>query len=95
MKRRPRERKFDSRSNSFTLSKAKSYLGRLVEKASKGEAVYILAGQRRYLLQEIQAIEPIPFRPAGYFNDCYPAEEIRDDNRLASASVIDVPRDLE
>lgn len=87
--------KIDLRSQLFTLSSAKTYLGRLVAKASRGETVYIVAGRRRFVLQEIPEIEPIPMRPAGYFAAAYSAAEIQADNRLAKASVIRAPKDLE
>ena len=90
-----RTRKVNLRANCFSLSNAKTYLGRLMEKASKGETVYILRGERRFILQEVPPIEPIPIRPAGYFASCYNKEEIREQNRLAKASVIRAPADLE
>jgi hypothetical protein len=79
----------------FSLSQAKTYLGRLIEKAHKGERVYILKGHRRFVLEEVPEIEPIPMRPPGYFTDCYTKEVIEEDNRLAKASVVSAPRDLE
>ena len=91
-KRRP---KVDLHSHLFTLSNAKTYLGRLVEKACRGETVYIVAGHRRLILQEVPEIEPIPMRPAGYFAGAYSRAEIQEDNLLAKASVIRAPRDLE
>jgi hypothetical protein len=92
---RARKSKVDFRSQLFTLSDAKTYLGRLVEKAGRGETVYIVAGRRRFVLQPVHEIEPIPMRPAGYFADAYSQEEIREDNRLAKSSVIRPPKDLE
>src|SRR2546428_515116 len=79
----------------FTLSKAKTYLGRLVQKAMKGEAVYIVSRHHRFVLQEVPEIEPIPMCPPGYFANCYTQGEIREDNRLAKSSVIRPPKDLE
>lgn len=79
----------------FTLSRAKTYLGRLVEKAARGETVYIAKGRRRFVLQEVPEIDPIPLRAPGYFADCYSAEEIEAENRLAKTSVIRRPKDLE
>ncbi len=92
---RPRKPKVDLRSQMFTLSNAKTYLGRLVEKASRGETVYIVTGQRRFVLQEVPEIEPIPMRPAGYFANAYSRTEIQEDNRLAKASIVRAPNDLE
>jgi hypothetical protein len=52
-------------------------------------------GEHRFLLQEVPPIDPIPIRPAGYFANCYSKEEIQEQNRLAKASVIRAPRNLE
>ncbi len=93
--KRLRRSKVDFDSDIFTLSHAKTYLGRLVEKARRGETVYIVRGQHRFLLQQVPSIDPIPMRPAGYFDNCYTKAEIREDNVLAKASVIRCPRDLE
>jgi hypothetical protein len=79
----------------FTLSHAKTYLGRLVEKAAKGETVYIAKGHRRFVLQEVPEIDPIPLRPPGYFAQCYTAEEAQAENQRAKFSVIKRPKDLE
>jgi hypothetical protein len=90
-----RKTRTDWRDQTFTLSHAKTYLGRLVEKAAKGETVYIAKGRHRYVLQQVPEIEPIPFRPPGYFANCYTPEEIREENLLAKSSVIRPPKDLE
>jgi hypothetical protein len=83
------------KSGSFTLSHAKTYLGRLLEKVRRGETVYIVTGQHRFLLQEMPSIDPVPMRPAGYFANCYSKAEIQQENQLAKASVIRPPKDLE
>jgi len=90
-----RRRKVNFRSESFSLSNAKTYLGRLVEKASKGQVVYIMRGEHRFILQQVPPIDPIPIRPAGYFANCYSKEEVQEQNRLAKASVVRAPADLE
>lgn len=87
--------KLDLQSQLFSLSKAKTYLGRLVEKASRGETVYIVRGHRRFVLQEVPEIEPIPIRPPNYFANAHSKAEIEENNRLAKASVIRAPKDLE
>lgn len=92
---RSRKPKINLRSQMFTLSSAKTYLGRLVEKAGRGETVYIVRGRRRFVLQEVPEIEPIPMRPPDYFANAYTRAEIREENRLAKASVIRAPEDLE
>jgi hypothetical protein len=77
-------------SNTYTLSSAKTYLGRLVEKAKKGETVYILRGHERFMLQAVPEIEPIPMRPVGYFQ--FDEEDIEQFNSFANASVIPDPK---
>ncbi len=93
----PRSRKaqLDLRSDSYSLSQAKTYLGRLVDKAMRGEPVYIIRGRQRFVLEYVPEIEPIPMRPPGYFANCYSPEEIALDNRLSKASVVRAPKDLE
>ena len=83
------------RSQIFPLSHAKTYLGRLVEKAGRGETVYIVRGHRRFVLQAVPEIEPIPMRPPGYFANVYGKAEIQEQNRLAKSSIIRAPKDLE
>ena len=82
-------------SASFTLSRAKLCLGRLMARAEQGELVYIVHGRRKVVLQPVVEIEPIPMRPPGYFDSCYTAEEIASDNQLGKASVQRAPGDLE
>jgi len=52
-------------------------------------------GEKRFISQPVPPIDPIPIRPAGYFDNCYSKEEIREQNQLAKMSVIRVPADLE
>src|SRR5436853_7385531 len=82
-------------SQSFSLSNAKTYLGRLIDKAGKGETVYIMRGARRFILQEVPPIDPIPFRPAGYFGNLDSKEEIQEANKLSKTSIVRAPKDLE
>jgi len=90
-----RKQKVNLQSQMFTLSNAKTYLGRLMEKAGRGETVYIVKGHRRFVLQAVPEIEPIPMRPAGFFANAYSKAEIQEENRLAKSSVIRAPEDLE
>ena len=85
-RRAGRLRDRNARSNTYNLSTAKTYLGRLADKASRGEAVYILRGSERFILQAVPDIEPIPIRPAGYFE--FDAEDRSLDKRFAKVSVI-------
>ena len=95
--RRPRlqKQKINLESQLFTLSNAKTYLGRLMDKASRGEAVYIVKGRQRFVLQEVPEVEPIPIRPPNYFANAHSPAEIQEENHLAKASVIRAPKDLE
>jgi hypothetical protein len=93
--RSPKKPRVNLQSESFSLSTAKTYLGRLMEKASKGETVYIVRGQFRFLLQQVPPIDPIPMRPPGYFANCYSKAEIQEENQLSKSSVIRAPKDLE
>jgi|GEM_PF-1714317 len=90
-----RTRRPISRGHSFKLSEAKTYLGRLLEKASAGETVYITRGTERFILQPMPEIDPIPMRPPGYFSHLYTRDVIEEDNFLAKSSVIKAPEDLE
>jgi hypothetical protein len=78
-----------------SLSKAKTYLGRSVENAATGETVYIVKGHKRFILQPVAEIDPIPLRPPGYFADVYSKAEISEENKFAQASVIRAPKNLE
>jgi hypothetical protein len=91
---RPRKQELRFQSP-VTLTTAKTYLGRLIDKAAKGEAVYILKGGHRFILQAVPDIDPIPMRPPGYFAGCYTKAEIQEDNLLAKASIVRAPEDLE
>jgi hypothetical protein len=91
----PKIKKANLQSQLFSLSNAKTYLGRLMEKASRGETIYIVKGHRRFVLQEVPEIEPIPIHPPNYFASAYSKAEIQEENRLAKASVIRTPKDLE
>ena len=94
-RKRASKQKSNVQSQTFTLGSAQTNLRHLTEKAMKGEAVYIVRGQHRFILQLVRESEPIPMRPSGYFANCYTREEIELDNRLSKASVIRVPKDLE
>ncbi len=51
----------------LTVSQAKPHIGRLIERALRGEAVVIRKGARLVQLTEYVVPEPIPDRPVGYF----------------------------
>jgi hypothetical protein len=93
--RPPGKPRINLQSQTFSLSNAKTYLGRLVKKAGRGETVYITAGGQRFILQEVPEIEPIPIRPPNYFANVDSKAEIQEQNRLAKASVVKSPKDIE
>ena len=82
-------------SENYSLSQAKTFLGRLLEQAQNGQIVYILRGRNRFVLQAVAEIEPIPLRPAGYFTGCYSKQDAKLENSLARASVVGAPKELE
>lgn len=86
---RPKRSGFNDRADTYSLSRAKAYLGRLTEKAVRGEAVYIIHGRHRFVLQPVPEIEPIPVRPVGYFQ--LDEDDIALDKRFASANVVPDP----
>jgi hypothetical protein len=92
---RSSKQKFNGQSQTFTLSCAKTYLGRLMKKAMNGEPVYIVRGPYRFTLQHVPEIDPIPLRPPGYFAHGDTHEEIALENLLSKASVVRAPKDLE
>lgn len=67
----------------------------VLEKAGKGETVFIVRGQQRFMLQPVPITDPIPIRAAGYFASCYDTAELQEQNQLAKQSVIRPPPDLE
>ena len=85
----PKRSGFNDQADTYTLSRAKACLGRLTEKAVRGETVYIIHGRHRFVLQPVPEIEPIPVRPVGYFQ--LDAEDLALDNRFASANIIPDP----
>ena len=51
----------------LTVSEAKPKLGRLLDKARDGQAVYLRRKERLFRIEPVAEIEPIPGRPFGYF----------------------------
>src|SRR5882762_901409 len=90
-----RKSRINLQSDVFTLSHAKTYLGRLIDRAAEGQAIYITRGQQRFLLQAVPPIDPIPLRPPGYYTQCYTKAENQEAHELARASVTRAPEDLE
>ncbi len=66
-----------------TVEQTQADLTRMLELARQGEEVVITrAGEPIAKLTGFVAV-----RPAGYFADCYDAEEIKESNELAQRSV--------
>jgi len=68
-----------------SLSNAKTFLGRLLDRAKRGEEVVIFRGSERFALHEIRPIEPIPMRPHGYFK--FDEEDIEFEKKFEGKSV--------
>jgi hypothetical protein len=51
----------------LTVSQAKSQLGRLLDKAGKGQSIFLRRKSQLYRIEPVSEIEPIPDRPFGYF----------------------------
>jgi hypothetical protein len=51
----------------LTVSEAKPKLGRLLDKAGNGHAVYLRRKERLFRIEPVAEVEPIPNRPFGYF----------------------------
>jgi antitoxin (DNA-binding transcriptional repressor) of toxin-antitoxin stability system len=51
----------------LTVSEAKPKLGRLLDRAGEGHAVYLRRNQRLFRIEPVAEIEPIPSRPFGFF----------------------------
>ena len=81
-----RQRTGPGPSETYSLSEAKAYLGRLLQKTETGKTVYIRRGQKRFLLQFVPAVEPIPLRPPGFFQ--FDDEDVQLDKKFSSANVI-------
>jgi antitoxin (DNA-binding transcriptional repressor) of toxin-antitoxin stability system len=56
----------------ISLSQAKPRMGRLIDRALKGEAILIRKGGHLVQLTEYVVPEPIPQRPMGYFRRASP-----------------------
>jgi hypothetical protein len=80
-------RRLDARAKTetYSLSEAKASLGRLADKSASGVTIYIKARGRRYLLQPVPEIEPIPIRPIGYFT--YDEEDFELERKFAKVNV--------
>lgn len=51
----------------LTVSEAKPKLGRLLDKAGAGQAVYLRRKERLFRIEPVADVEPIPCRAFGYF----------------------------
>jgi hypothetical protein len=85
-----------------TFDEARKDFDKVFQLAAEGETVVIQRENQRVALHGLQNADdrrlaeiPVPIRPAGYFADCYTKAEILEDNRLAKASVVGAPTDLE
>lgn len=51
----------------LTVSEAKPKLGKLLDKARAGQAIYLRRRDHLFRLEPVAVVEPIPARPFGYF----------------------------
>jgi hypothetical protein len=51
----------------LTVSQAKPKLGRLLDQAGNGRAVFLRRKERLYRIELVAEVEPIPQRPFGFF----------------------------
>ena len=51
----------------LTVSEAKPKLGRLLDQAGAGQAVYLRRKERLFRIEPVAEFEPIPNQPFGYF----------------------------
>jgi hypothetical protein len=84
-----RARRSGTNTESYSLTKAKADLARLLAKSEAGVTVYIVKGHKRFLVQPVPEIEPIPMRPAGYFE--FDEEDIKLDRKFSTANVVPQP----
>jgi len=71
----------------LNLSEAKPRMGRLIDRALRGEAVVIRRGSRLIQLTEYLVPEPIPERPVGYFRRRRSAYAVANGAPLDASSV--------
>jgi len=74
----------------LTVSEARAKLGRLLDKAGKGQAVYLRRKKQLFRIEAVEESEPIPVRPIGYF-DAKGDDPLTD---LANAAPVSYPPHL-
>ena len=89
-RRKKKQQTFTERE--YSLSNAKAFLGRLLDKAARGEEVIIARKSERFSLQHMPTIEPIPQRPHGYFE--FDAGDFSLDKKFMKANVRPKLQDL-
>lgn len=72
--------------NTISISEAKQRLGEIADRAIEGEQIIIVRKSKLLVLTPLELPEPVPMRPAGYFDDCYDKVSARESNKLASRS---------
>ena len=70
----------------ISISEAKQRLGEIADRAIQGEQIVIIRKSRLLVLKELDLPEPIPIRPAGFFEDCYDKAAAKESNKLARRS---------
>ena len=70
----------------LTFSQTKKEFSKVIDHVDQGEEVLFRRRDRVYSIQEVLPPQPIPIRPAGYFNHNRTADDIEALNKLASKS---------
>lgn len=70
-----------------SISEAKQHLGKIADRALRGEQIVIVRKSKLLVLRELELPDPVPMRPPGYFDDCYDRAAAKEDTKLAARSV--------
>ena len=71
----------------ISISEAKQRLGEIADRAIEGEQIVIVRKSKLLVLKQFELPDPVPIRPAGYFDDCYDVTSVEEDNKCATRSV--------
>ena len=72
--------------NTVSISEAKQRLGEIADRAIDGEQIVIVRKSKLLVLKPLEIPEPVPLRPAGYFEDCYDKAAAKESNKFAARS---------
>jgi prevent-host-death family protein len=67
-----------------SISEAKQRLGEIADRALDGEQIIIVRKSGLLVLKPLEIPEPVPMRPARYFESCYDKTAAKESNKLAA-----------